>query len=145
MIGTKIRNLALEFLCQISPFFEAVASSYQRAKILWNIRTCSVSGTTIKTTKKCPIKSWGKWKVELNWFRLGSSICFGSRPLLALSPPASISVFYVLRKNEAESNFSLLHTYPTYVPRDFQEFWLHFFSSYFEYNLNMGVKILLYS
>ena len=30
------------------------------------------------------------------------------------SPLASLPVFYVLRKNEAESNFSLLHTYPTY-------------------------------
>ena len=59
----------------------------------------SEPGTTIKTAKKCPIKSWANG-------RTGS--VFLVFVLGIPSPFFPISVFYVLRKNEAESNFRLL-------------------------------------
>ena len=46
-----------------------------------------------------------------SWYLFWIPSSYISFSLSIYPPPFSFSVFYVLRKNEAESNFSLLHTY----------------------------------
>ena len=83
--------------------------SLSREAPFWNIRTWLVSGTTIKTTKNSPIKSWANGRTRPSWYLFWIP-SYSAISLLYILPPPFFSVFYVLRKNEAESNFSLLHS-----------------------------------